>query len=576
MSSLKLLAISDFNIGNLAALLSNDPAAPAVEAREAPFGQPHQLLADASHPAWSEPLDCLVAWTLPYRAVSAFARAREREPVDAEEVLAEVDAFAALIRSASARARVTLVPNWTLPPWERQLGMLDLQPGRGGVRDLLGRMNLRLAEALADGGETSAEGGAIYVLDAQRWAAAAGARAFSPKAWYLGKIPFGNEVFKLAAADIKASLRAVAGQARKLVVVDLDDTLWGGVVGDAGWENLALGGHDGEGEALADFQRTLKALTRRGVLLGIASKNEESTALEAIRSHPEMILKTEDFAGWRINWNDKAQNVADLAAELNLGLQSVVFIDDNPAERARVREALPEVLVPEWPKDKTLYPKALMELDCFDVPALTDEDRKRAAMYVSERQRRQARQSVGSLDDWLATLEVEIAAERLSEANLARAAQLLNKTNQMNLATRRMTESELRDWAAEPGRGTWTFKVKDKFGDLGLTGLLSLELDEASGAARVADFLLSCRVMGRKVEETMLAVAVGRARQCGAERLEAVFQPTEKNKPCLDFLKDRSGLEQIGESPLAFAWKLQTPYPVPSQVTLAANGMDDR
>ena len=149
-------------------------------------------------------------------------------------------------------------------------------------------------------------------------------------------------------------------------MLDLDDTLWGGIVGDAGWENLLLGGHSHIGEAFADFQRALKVLTRKGVLLGIVSKNDETTALDAIRLHPEMVLKMEDFCGWRINWLDKAHNVIELASELNLGLQSIVFIDDNPAERARVAEALPEVLVLEWPRDKMLYTRALFELRCFD------------------------------------------------------------------------------------------------------------------------------------------------------------------------------------------------------------------
>ena len=156
--------------------------------------------------------------------------------------------------------------------------------------------------------------------------------------------------------DLKAGLNGLDGRGRKLIVVDLDDTLWGGIVGEVGWEQLKLGGHDHVGEAFADFQRALKGLNRRGILLAIASKNEERVALEGIAQHPEMVLSLDDFAGWRIDWEDKAQNIADMVAELNLGLQSVVFIDDNPAERSRVREALPEVFVPEWPADPALYP----------------------------------------------------------------------------------------------------------------------------------------------------------------------------------------------------------------------------
>ncbi|MEZ4484840.1 MAG: HAD-IIIC family phosphatase [Syntrophotaleaceae bacterium] len=161
------------------------------------------------------------------------------------------------------------------------------------------------------------------------------------------------------------------------------------------------GGHDPIGEAYVDFQRELKALTARGIVLAIVSKNDEAVALEAIRRHPEMVLKENDFAGWRINWNDKARNVAELVADLNLGLQSTVFIDDNPAERARVKEQLPDVLVPEWPEDRTLYRQRLLELTCFDTPMLGSEDQQRTAMYVAERQRKEARVDVGSLHDWL-------------------------------------------------------------------------------------------------------------------------------------------------------------------------------
>src|SRR4029453_10754645 len=166
-----------------------------------------------------------------------------------------------------------------------------------------------------------------------------------------------------------------------------DEILWGGIIGEVGWQNIILGGHDPVGEALADFQRELKALVNRGVVLAIASKNEETVAIEAITKHPEMILRIDDFAAWRINWRDKAENIIELATDLNLSLDSVVFIDDSQVERDRVRRALPAVLVPGWPADKRLYPHALRRLDCFEQPNLTDEDRRRAEMYLHERKR---------------------------------------------------------------------------------------------------------------------------------------------------------------------------------------------
>jgi FkbH-like protein len=321
------------------------------------------------------------------------------------------------------------------------------------------------------------------------------------------------------------------------------------------------------GEALVDFQQGVKALTRRGVVLGIVSKNTESVAVEAIRSHPAMVLKLEDFVGWRINWQDKAANIAALAAELRLGLQSTVFIDDNPVERARVREALPEVLVPEWPEDKLAYPAALAALRCFDSPAVSREDQERGAMYAAEREREAARESVGSLDDWLATLGITVRAERVGPASVTRTTQLLNKTNQMNLTTRRLTEGEVVQWAAAPGHAMWAITVSDRFGDAGLTGVLGIERE--ADTVRVVDFVLSCRVMGRKVEETMTHLAVAHARAEGARRVEARLIPTAKNQPCRDFWSG-SGWS-ADESGDLYAWDASAEYPRPAAVTLTGD-----
>ena len=256
--------------------------------------------------------------------------------------------------------------------------------------------------------------------------------------------------------------------------MDLDDTLWGGIVGDDGWQNLSLGGHDAIGEAFVDFQKELKALSRRGVLLAIVSKNDEAIALEAIDKHPEMLLRREDFVAWRINWT-KA-NLEELVRGVNLGLDSAVFIDDNLSERARVRETLSEVLVPDWPEDKTQYVTALRALNCFNAVSVTEEDRSRTSSYVAERERQGSLNAVGSLDEWLQTLGLVVEVEELSSLNLPRAVQLLNKTNQMNLQTRRMPEGEIAAWSQESGCKVWTFRVKDRFSDYGLTGLASLKI----------------------------------------------------------------------------------------------------
>ncbi len=548
--------VSDFNLQNFAGYAANDPDAPGLKPIAAPPGQPLPALLDKAAAHWRDPADAAVVWTQPQSVSPAFNALLMYEQVPVREVLQEVDTYCDLLAEASARVRFAFVPSWVLPSYRSLFGVLDMQTGVGLTNTLM-RMNLRLAENLEKVPNA-------HVLNAGRWIERAGAGAFNPKLWYLGKIPFGNEVFKEAVRDIKSALAGMLGQARKLVIVDLDDTLWGGLVGELGWESLVLGGHHHTGEAYADFQRTLKSLQNRGILLAIASKNEERTALEAIRNHPEMVLGEHDFAGWRIDWRDKAQNILELLSELNLGPQSAVFIDDNPGERARVRESLPEVLVPDWPADPVLYPAALLSLRCFDLPSLSREDLSRAAMVLSEKERRDLKKNLGSPEEWLRRLAIRAQVEALHPANLQRAAQLLNKTNQMNLSTRRMSEAELMAWAEPEHRRLWTVRVSDRFGDAGLTGLVSLEIQDRK--AQLVDFVLSCRVLGRKIEESLLATAIAHAQASGVEAVYARYLPTAKNKPCLDFFESLAPrfLRQ-GE---LFVRDVEHPFQVPEHIEL--------
>jgi len=422
-----------------AGYLGNDKEHPEVHVTNALFGQVEQTLLNSNSDIWKTSSEYAVVWTRPEAVITSFQKVLQFETVPIDTILHQVDRFASLIINASARLRSIFVPAWTVPDFHRGFGMLNMQKDRG-IENILMQMNLRLSENLS--GTSN-----IFLLDSKRWVNSAGRRAFNQKLWYRGKIAFGNNVYREAVRDIKAALRGVSGCARKIIILDLDNTLWGGVVGDIGWENIALGGHDPAGEAYIDFQEALKSMTNRGIILGIVSKNEESVALQAINKHPEMRLSLKDIAGWKINWQDKAQNIVDLLSDLNLGVQSAVFIDDNPRERLRVREALPEVYVPDWPSDAMLYRESLLSLRCFDVPALSREDQARAKMYVSDKERQKLKDTFQSVNDWLASLKTTITVEELSRASLQRASQLFNKTNQMNLTTRRMTENELYSWA---------------------------------------------------------------------------------------------------------------------------------
>jgi len=547
----KCVLVGDFTMDTFAGCLNNDKDYPTVESIITPFDQVIQMLTNEKLGCWTDKPDFAVIWTQPERINQAFNRILNYEKVSLSQVLEEVDEYASLLRSVRDRVNTVIVPTWVLPSYQRGFGMLDMR-SEIGISNTLMRMNLRLCERLADIPN-------VYLLDTQRWIGEVGKKAFNPKLWYMGKIAFGNEVFKEAVKDVKSAYRGINGSSKKLIILDLDNTLWGGIVGDIGWENIRLGGHDYIGEAYVDFQKTLKSLTNRGILLGIVSKNEEVIALEAIRKHPEMVLRLDDFAGYRINWQDKAENIVDLVADLKIGLQSVVFIDDNPVERARVRDALNTVFVPEWPRDQMLYKSALLSLRCFDTPSITQEDAQRTKMYVTERQRKDLKDTCISTNEWLKSLGMKVQVEPISPINLERTVQLFNKTNQMNLTTRRMTKLEMANWVSQKNHKLWNFRVSDRFGDLGITGIISLEIEGKNG--RIVDFILSCRVMGRKIEETMLYIVIKYARSIRLKELHARYVPTSKNKPCLDFWMS-SGFS-YEEQNNSFSWNLFNEYTLP-------------
>ena len=558
--SFTCVLVSDFNMQNFSGYIANDPAFPKIETIATPLGQVIPTLADKENPCWQDNPDAAVIWTQPQAIVSAFNDLLNYKQVPLQKVLAEVDQFASLLKEMSPLAKHVFVPAWVLPTYRRVFGLLDMRTGFGLTNTLM-RMNLRLIENLEQIPN-------VHILNTHKWIEQAGPQSFSLKLWYLGKILFSNDLFKLAAGDLKAALSGILGYARKLIILDLDDTLWGGVVGDIGWEKLVLGGHHHLGEAFVDFQKALQALKNRGIILAIVSKNEEPVALEAIGQHPEMVLALEDFCAWRINWQDKAQNIVDLLAELNLGPQSAVFIDDNPAERARVRESLPEVLVPDWPDNPMLYPSALLGLSCFEIPSLSQEDFDRTTMYLSENKRQDLKKSVSSVSQWLSQLSIRVRIDGLKQDNLQRTAQLLNKTNQMNLSTRRLSEKELMAWAEHDGHKLWTLRVSDKFGDSGLTGIVSVTTRESS--VQILDFVLSCRVMGREIEQVMLATAVDYARGLGIEEVFVQYLATPKNKPCLDLFRALTPpFERSGEK---FCLKKEKQIAYPAHIEIVNQG----
>jgi FkbH-like protein len=524
----KCLLISDFNVEPIEKYLKSNAVKPSITSVIAPMDQVRQVLMDGTSACWREKPQFAMVWTLPHKAIFSFAKMMFGNAAPSSFLQEEVSDFARHIKLAATRVTSLIVPAWTLPGHYRGKGILDMSNSKG-IYNTLMRMNLQLADELA---ETKN----VYLLNAERWMTLAG-EAADDKMWYLGKIPFSTDVFSLAAYEMKAVMRAVFGQSRKVLVLDLDNTLWGGILGDEGIDGIRLGGADPIGEAFLDFQKHLLALKNRGIILAIASKNEEVLALDAINSHSEMIFKTSDFAAWRINWRDKAANIAQIAEELNLGLDSMVFIDDSPVERARVAEMLPEVFVPDWPAEPTRYARALNLLDCFDQLSYSHEDAVRTSLYQEERQRKSMIETMPSVEEWLYSLDLQLTVETVTSKNLSRVVQLLNKTNQFNLITRRMEENEFMKFVWEKGHAALAFRLWDKFGDYGLISVCSL-IQQEGGILEIKDFLLSCRAMGRGVERAMLYVIAQHAKKYGKDSLTASYRPTERNKPCAHFLEE--------------------------------------
>ena len=525
----RVLLAGDTTLDPLGRMLERNQDGPAVIASAAAYGQVYQILLDQHHSAWEFKPDVLVVWTtahLTLPSLGKLLRFESKAATDAyEATLREAEQFADAVVRAANRVGLLLVPAWVLPHHERWIQSLTWRHGVGPA-NVIARANLILAEKFAAHQN-------IVLLDAGYWQASLGKPAYDPRMYAVAKILYSPSLFEKAAAEIKSVLRGSIGQVKKVIVCDLDNTLWGGVVGDDGAHNIKLGAPDPVGECFHGFQKALKGLRSRGILLTICSKNEEKFALSVIEEHPAMALRKSDFVAWRINWTDKAKNISELAEELNLGLDSFVFLDDSPQERDQVRQLLPQVYTPDLPVSPAELAPFVCSLNCFETPSLAAEDFERTDMYQSERGRKEALDLSGDVDNWLQSLQVEVRAAPLRRESLARAAQLLNKTNQFNLALRRLDEKTLWDWAEDPCNSTYTFHVSDRFGDFGLTGLASVSL--SGGEARIVDFVMSCRVMGKKVEEALLGYTLAQASAAGAERFVAALVDGPRNGPAKTF-----------------------------------------
>ncbi len=413
-----------------------------------------------------------------------------------------------------------IVQNLAAPP-ELLMGSLDrVLPG--AQRNLIDSVNRGLAEAILDSGDV--------LLDIAGLAETVGlANWFSPSEWNLAKLPFSQAYLPLYADHVCRMIAALRGKSRRCLVLDLDNTLWGGVIGDDGLKGIQIAQGDAAGEAYLTFQRYCLSLRERGIVLAVSSKNEDETARLPFREHPEMLLREEHFAVFQANWSDKATNIKSISEELALGLESLVFVDDNPFERDLVRKGLPQIAVPEMPADPALYARTLAAAGYFELPTFSQEDLSRAAYYDGNARRAALQKQVGDLNEYLASLNMEISFQPFNETGRARIAQLINKSNQFNLTTRRYTEAEVAEMEADPGCFTMQVRLTDTFGDNGMISVIICRPTK-DGNWDIDTWLMSCRVLGRGVERMVLRHMLEHASERGVGKLIGTYRPTDRNK----------------------------------------------
>ena len=400
------------------------------------------------------------------------------------------------------------------------------------------RLNLELLETLRSEMR-------IGLLDlANAVAGFGGDRAWAHRMYYLSKQPWTPGVCTSVTRDLWRQVIAVKGWARKCLVLDLDNTLWGGVVGEDGPHGIKIDPGDPEGEAYADFQRTVRSLKARGVLLAIASKNNVEDVDAVFEQRPEMPLQKEDFAAMEVGWHSKVQSLQSIAATLNIGVDSLVFLDDDSAERAMVRGALPDVFVPELPDDPAYYASFLKKQGWFEKSSVTEEDVTRSRQYQAQAKRAALGRAIGNLDRYLNDLRTRVSIRRARPEDLARVHQLFTKTNQFNVTTKRYSLGEVEGFARSDQHILGVATSKDRFGDLGLIGVFLLEITGSN--VEVDSLLLSCRALGRGVETVVMNAIKEEARRAlEGGLLLARFVPTRKNAPASGFFESQ-GLEAIG------------------------------
>ena len=429
--------------------------------------------------------------------------------------------------SITSNSKALMIQSTLADPMERFFGNYDRKVDASLSSIVSALNNFIVAEARRHGN--------MLLLDLEATASWVGRQHwFDERLWVLGKSLCALDHLPLVAQNIVDVVLAAKGRTVKCIVLDLDNTLWGGVIGDDGLHGIRIGAH-GDGEPFFRLQSFLKQLKNRGILLAVCSKNEEANARKPFHENAAMVLALDDIVVFIANWNNKPENIKTIQQELRIGFDSMLFLDDNPFERAAVRQMLPDVLVPELSDDPSEWVKTLCELNLFEAASFSAEDTQRSDQYLQEARRRTASQAAPTFEEFLRSLDMTIEVARFSSPHFARIAQLLQRSNQFNLCTRRLTETQCAALMESADFVPLYAKLADRFGDHGLISVVVLERSEE--ALMIRDWLMSCRVLARGVEQFMMNEVVALAARMGLNRVIGEYIPTAKNGMVRDFFQ---------------------------------------
>ena len=477
-------------------------------------------------------------------AVQALRTNFLRCPDDATEFARQTaEKMVRVWETIQSHCTATVIQSNFVLPYERFFGNFDHKVPQSFYATVLA-LNAQIAE-------NARRRSGVLINDVEGIASWIGRRNwFDDRFWDMAKSFCTLDCLPLVAKNLTDIVMASRGRIIKCIVLDLDNTLWGGVIGDDGLDGIQLSAH-GDGEAFYRFQLYLRELRKRGILLAVCSKNQMENALLPFEKHPDMILKRGDIAVFVANWNDKAENIRRIRETLNIGFDSMVFLDDNPFERDLARKLIPGITVPEVPEDPADYVRAISELNLFETTTFSGEDLRRTELYRAEADRQQARAGSGSVEEFLQSLDMRITVARFDSFHLPRIAQLIQRSNQFNLTTRRLSGSECRALLEDRRWIPLYAALCDRLGDHGLVSVVILEPREEELAIR--DWLMSCRVLGRGVEQFVMNLVFEHARQLGLTRVTGEYIPTPKNGMVKEFFA-QFGFAKVRESASGHTW----------------------